>query len=326
MIAVLTDPAVGGTFVTWSLHYLAGHEKYYQAKNQSWTPVPADPLTASNSHNFHPNQPLTAEEFDQVFDGLLATPTDQFHTMYLHNFIHTTKSVDPELITRIQKISAHNSQLVVVSNSPSMSLYHAGYRSRSGSANLWSQPGQVSTNATEIFDDFVKHFFKDSHETWNQLELNEVWDQREFIALNFDFSQTQHIAPNINAGIDYYHLNTQDLFNTFDTTIRNLFAYLNLSIDPQRWTTWQVIYQQWRQCHYRRLQFAWYFDDIIHAIIHGQEIDLSRFDLDLVQEAAIQSTLIRKHNLNLKTWQLKQFSSTQQLHDLLETNIHTDSV
>jgi len=322
LIAVLTDPAVGGTFVTWSLHYLAGHDTYFSAKKQAWIDVPADPLTAINSHNFQANQPLTADEFDQTFDRLLATPTDRFHTLYLHNFMHNTESVDPDLAVRIQKISAHNSGMVVVSNSTDMNLYRAGYESRSGSANLWNRPDQVSTDSQEIFNDFVAHFFQDSQQKWNQLDLDNVWDQREFIALNFDFAHTPRIVPNIDTGISCYHLDTQDLFNTFDSTVRHLFEYLALSIDPQRWTTWQTVYQQWRQQHLKRLQFVWYFDTIVDAVVHGRHIDLTRFELDLVQEAAIQQTLIRKHNLNLKTWQLERFSNTQQLHDLLETNIH----
>ena len=51
-------------------------------------------------------------------------------------------------------------------------------------------------------------------------------------------------------------------------------------------------------------------------------MDLTRFDLDVIQEAFIQRELIYKHNLNLKTFQLEKFINTQQLHNLLEPNIH----
>ena len=52
-------------------------------------------------------------------------------------------------------------------------------------------------------------------------------------------------------------------------------------------------------------------------------MDLESFELDIMQEAAIQRELIYKYNLNFKTWQLEKFQSTRQLHALLEPNIHS---
>ena len=42
-----------------------------------------------------------------------------------------------------------------------------------------------------------------------------------------------------------------------------------------------------------------------------------------LEQAFTQHKLICKHNLNLKTQQLETFTNTQQLHNLLEPNIHT---
>lgn len=322
MIAVLTDPAVGGTFVTWSLHYLAGHQEHFVAKTQSWQAVPDFPLTDKNSHNFTANHPLTAQEFDTVFNQLINQATDQFHSIYLHNFIHTSQSLDENLVSKIKKIQQHNNKIVMISGPKHMSLYHAAYQSRSGSATLWQDTSRTSVDNDEIFQDFLQHFFADSLETWKNLQLHNIWDQREFIALNFDFDQAQTIAPNLDPACQHYSINTLELWNTFDHGIKKLFEYLELDISVSRWTNWTHVYQQWRCMHFQRMQFAWYFDAIVDGIITGQALNLSRFDLDLVQEAAIQNRLIRKHNLNLKTWQLERFSNTQQLHNLLETNIH----
>jgi hypothetical protein len=320
LIAVLTDPAVGGTFVTWSLHYLAGHDSYFVAKDRVWASVTDFPLTKINSHNFQANHPLTAQDFDGIFDILCNTPTDQFHTIYIHNFIHNSQSADPELAQRLQQVFDHSQKVVVVSNSSSMALYHVGYRSRSGTANLWQDPGRVSADHDEIFADFVDHFFAESHHKWRTLGLDDIWDRREFIALNFDFEQHQSINDNIGSKTVNYTVTTLDLWNTFDQTVVTMFDHFGIEICQARWHNWTQVYQQWRQLHYQRQQFAWYFDSIVDGIIQGQDIDLTRFELDIVQEAAIQNQLIRKHNLNLKTWQLERFSNTQQLHDLLETN------
>jgi len=321
LIAVLTDPAVGGTFLTWSLHYLAGHDVYFSAKNNSTVELPGNPLTKINSHNFIANQPLTIDEFTQVFDCLIHQPTDTFHTVYLHNFIHSTESADADLERSIDLIAEHAEKIVVVSNSENSNLYHAAYELRSGTAHLWST-NKVVNDPDEIFNDFVEHFFKHSADKWNALELTDPWDRREFIALNFDFNKTLHIKPNVDPNISCYNIDTMELFNTFDHGVKDLFEYLEIPIANERYLTWCDIYHTWQEQHRNRMQFVWYFDTIINGILHGEDIDLTRFQLDLVQEAAIQNHLIYNYNFNLKTWQLEKFTNTQQLHNLLESNFH----
>ena len=61
---------------------------------------------------------------------------------------------------------------------------------------------------------------------------------------------------------------------------------------------------------------------IIESILKNNYIDLTKFNLDIVQEATIQHELLYKHNLNLKTWQLEKFMDSKQLHSLLEPNIY----
>jgi hypothetical protein len=322
LIAVLTDPAVGGTFLTWSLHYLSGHENYFSAKNKSHCDLPADPLTAINSHNFVPNQPNTVDEFNKIFDALISQPTDTFHTIYFHNFIHKTESVDADLERSINQLVDHAKKIIVLSNSKNSMLYHAAYKLRSGDTYLWQEPGELVTDPDTIFNDFVEYFFKESLIKWNTLQLTAPWDRREFIALNFNFKKSLQIKPNINASIGCYNLDTMDLFNTFDSTVKNLFEYLDIPIAAHRWQGWVEVYNRWRQHHYNRLQFVWYFDTIIDSILRGEDFDLTRFQLDLVQEATIQNALIYNHNFNLKTWQLEKFTNTQQLHNLLEPNFH----
>jgi hypothetical protein len=85
---------------------------------------------------------------------------------------------------------------------------------------------------------------------------------------------------------------------------------------------WIKIYADWKKFHYQRLMFCWYFDQIVNYIINGYYMDLSRFNLDIMQEACIQHHLIYQHDLNLKTFNLKKFYNTQQLHQLLEKNPH----
>jgi hypothetical protein len=112
------------------------------------------------------------------------------------------------------------------------------------------------------------------------------------------------------------------LFNRFEFTAKNLFNFLNLTIDDRRWDDWVKVYQNWKIIHSDQLQFMLYFDQIVQAIVNNYYIDLTRFNLDIVQEAALQRELLYKHNLTLKIVGLKKFIDTQQLHNLLEENIY----
>jgi hypothetical protein len=320
---ILTDPGVGGTFLTWSIHYLAGHTQYFNHKINHWVDLPSDPLTNSNAHNFKPNQPNSYDEFQFCLTSLLNCETSDFHTMYFHTFGEFPPSNDfvetQKAITDVGRVATRT---VVLTNQLKNSLYQASFRQRHLSTKSFIDPSRPNLTNQEQLDDFINYFFKDSAKTYQSLNLTQVWDQREFLALNVR-EEKNSIARFVDLSIDHWDVDCLELFNTGDLCMRSLFDYLDLDIDPVRFATWIQIYQEWRKIHYNRLNFLWCFDKIVDYILNGYCMDLTHFDLDIVQEAAIQQELIYKHNLNLKTWQLEKFTSTQQLHQLLEPNTHT---
>ena len=85
LIAILTDPGKGGTFLTWSLHYLAGHTHYFNAELNSWLDLPENPLTNRNAHNFKANQIGTYSHVISTLTNLSNCKAFDFHTVYLHN-------------------------------------------------------------------------------------------------------------------------------------------------------------------------------------------------------------------------------------------------
>jgi hypothetical protein len=320
MIAVLTDPAVGGTFLTWSLHYLAGHEKYYHAVSNSWITVCADPLTNKNSHGFTPNQPNTIDAFNSIYPALVNTPTNEFHTIYFHNFAGSVGSVDQNIKKAIENLAGNST--IVLSLDTKHQLYSRSYKMRANAVTSWYDSSKKITNDKEAFDDFISYFLQESLNTWNKLALTDIWDQREFLALNLPIDSSVSMVPNVDLSQEIYMLDTMELWNTFDVTVDNLFKYLGIPIDNDRRPQWNIVYNKWRTIHYAKMLFVWNFDKIIDYIIKGNNLDLTRFNLDIIQEATIQHELIYKHNLNLKTWQLEKFTNTKQLHQLLEPNLH----
>jgi hypothetical protein len=203
-----------------------------------------------------------------------------------------------------------------------MTLYQCSYKSRANATSSFFDNNRLITDDTSRWQDYIDYFFLDSKEKWNSLNLHNVWDQREFLALNLRPFEYKTIANLFEHTDNYYQINSVDLWNTFDTNVNSLFEYLEINIDSDRYKKWISVYSEWRRIHQDRMLFCWYFKIIINNIIKGHDMDLGRFNLDIVQEVAIQHYLIYKHNLNFKTWQLEKFINTKQLHNLLEPNIH----
>jgi len=328
MILVLTDPGVGGTFLTWSLHYLAGHKNYFQIKTNSWINIPDDPIDNINAHAFLANHPVKIDQVQDMLTSLKNNQTSDFHTMYFHNLVEDIRSSNSHLnpgarhqpsAELISSIVPEFKKIIVLSGSHPLYQCSARFRVL---ARKWNDYNKRNLSNEEQLLDYIDHFFTDSYKIWQEQDLNCVWDRREFLALNMRPFSTKTISVNVDLTIPHYNFNAFELYTIFDQKIDQLFDFLEISVDDTRRSHWNEIYSKWKKIHANRLSFTMYFDTIIDYIINGNTMDLVRFDLDLVQEAAIQHYLIYKHNLNLKTWQLEKFTSTTQLHNLLEPNTH----
>lgn len=320
MIAILTDPSIGGNFLNWSIYYLAGHSHYYSAINKKLTPVSGNPLTDKNAHNFLANLPDSLEEFNEILGNLL-TNQSPYNTIYFHVFSNNHKFPN-ETSDAIKKLLPHVSKTLLVTVDSNHSLYQCSFFKRSDTGSSFDNLAVKLTTDHEKHFDFVKYWFKSSISVWGESNFNHVWDSREFLALNFRPFDVVKITDHIDLNHDHYAINAIELWDRFDETVGDVFKYLELKINIDNFNKWKTIYQAWKKNHKDRLLFAWYFDTIINYIINGYSLDLARFKLNLYQEAAIQHQLIYKHNLNLKTWQLEKFTNTQQLHELLEPNSH----
>ena len=299
IISILTDPAVGGTFVDWTIHYLLGHS------------VTDNPIQPTNAHGHIPTKPKNPLEFDKWVQEV---DTTQISTIYMHNFsrLNITEAAEsycPETAKCVQKMQEITSKLIVVSLHDDQRLYHCT------TAHRVLKPGFVS--AEEQHNNYVNVFFSRSKEKFS----NSIFDYREFLALNHQpFQSGRSIMPNINTDKVFYQLDPWELYCNFDVDI--LFSWLGFSIQTDRLDHWKTIYRQWQQLHTQRVNFATDFRLILENILHGHDQDLTVYNLDVMQEAAIQHELIYVYNLNIKTWQLNKFENTYQLHQILEPNTH----
>jgi hypothetical protein len=311
MIAILTDPEIGGTFLTWSIYYLSGRTSYFSVRHNKAVEVCDNPLTGKNAHKFLPNQPCSYDEFANIFQKTL----EHNEHLYMHQLRHGTEYAVAEVCKNAEKI-------IILSLRPEHVLYRCGYTPRANVMPGWNSEKNLS-DPDSIYEDFTEYFFKESKRLWAQEGLNNVWDKREFIALNFDPFKHSSILDYINTTTTYYQIDALDAWVNLDQHIDKLFSYLDIPVDQKRFEKWISVYGIWKNNHTKRLNFVNNFELIIDNIINDIHMDLETFDLDLSQESAIQHVLIYKHNLNLKTWQLTKFpNNTQELHKLLEPNIH----
>jgi hypothetical protein len=311
MIAVITDPGIGGTFLSWSIYYLSGRTSYFSARKDKFVEVCHNPLTDKNAHNFLPNQPRNTDDFASIFHKTLANNEH----LYMHQFKHGTKDA-------VAKVCKYAEKIIILALSPSHVLYQCSYTPRADVIPSMNSEKKL-TDPDSIHEDLVDYFFRESKQIWKTAGLNDIWDKREFIALNFDpfdhSSILNYVDPNVNK---YYQIDAHDAWLNLDQHINELFLYLNMPVDQNRFENWMSVYGVWKNNHTKRLNFVNNFEIIINNIINGVDMDLSRFEFDLIQEAAIQHQIMYKHNLNFKTWQLEKFINTKQLHNLLEPNIH----
>lgn len=320
MIAIVTDPAVGGTFLNWSIHYLAGEKEYWSAWTKKPMPLIDSPVRGKNAHDFIANQVHYLSEFFDVSDALTQSTTDLLKVIYFHHFRNTTEAKDPDTCTAVSHLNQLQAKTIFLTLNPQHLLYQCSYEKRS---MVYSGDySRILLTAREILDHFIDRFFADSRPHWDQPNLDRIWDLREFVALNIDPFAIHTVQPMIELSSQPYVLDAVELMTMFDSSVYDLFRYLDIEIDPVRYEKWLPAYLKWKRVHSRRLKFVFNFQLIVHSIVEGCDLDLTRFELDIMQEAAIQRALIYQHGLNLKTWQLEKFVNTAQLHALLEPNFH----
>jgi len=331
---ILSEFSLGGTFLDWSIHYLSGQTRFFNTDSDQWIPLSNNPVLVTNAHGHNKNHPpglaATKKCFDQ-FDK----QQGQLFSVYpvLHPFraapgekhVHPThKSVvdgrdeirqqhQEDYLEIINYCNAHNAKVVYLALDPSMVLYFS-------SALRSPRPGNSSDNHS-----IDSVFFKNSINKWKTFNLLDQWDTRERRAL--DLRPYKHIwqkFPLKNTVFKQAHtwIDSRELWHNGRHTLTQLMDYLELKIDKDRWQVWVSIYQSWQDIQLEILSFVHRCDHIVDSIINNWYYDIG--DLTLDQEAIIQHCLIYKHGVNIKTWQLTKFPrNAQDIHVLLETNIHT---
>jgi hypothetical protein len=336
-ICVTSNRSVGCTFVEWSLHFLSGQTQYYSVKLNQWLPLSQNPLTEINAHGHHKNHPSGYDNTQLYIEKFNSLPNNAIYSMYpfrlhldvaaeqaqipvdqLYNptmFDQIDEFINNDFNKILQSCNEHDIPLIFVSQDARTTLYHQNFRSLDRYA---LNPGKPKSEQ-DLVDEFQEVFFKHSVEQWKELNLTEIWDVRERMALDIrPYSALTDYKPELQ--LPHHWVNCLDLWTRSEKTIKHIMNYLNLEIVPDRWQTWLPICKNWQEYQLSLLDFCYNQPHIVEAIVNNWYY---KIDLTFQQEVLVQHFLIYQYGLNLKTWQLRKFpSNTQDLHKLLEPNIH----
>lgn len=334
-ICITSIKSVGCTFVDWSVYFLSGQNNFYKVNTQSWEPLSTNPVTGINSHGHFKNHPSGLDIHTQYFNLFDTLPSDRFYTSYsmpmhvdtaaamlnisINDVGKEYKKIKEYINNNYNKLlkscNDQNIKLVFVSSDPRTPFYSINVRSLD---RHMLKPKRASS-VNEILEEAQNTFFKDSINTWNHLGLSNIWDIRERQALDMKIHTDNEEF--IDA-LSFPHLwiNCLDLWTRGETVLKNIMEYLEIDVDQRRLDQWKPIYKHWQTILLNNLEFDYNCDHIIDAIVNNWYY---KINLTFQQEVIVQHLLIYKHNLNIKTWQLEKFpSNTQDLHKLLEPNIH----
>lgn len=332
LVCLFSDLPVGGTFVDWSMYFLSGQDNFYSVEHNSVIPLSQDPVSNKNAHSHKKNHPDGFEMTRDYFDKFSKSDCDvDFFSTYTYPYlllrVKNLLGLDTASPTDLQKIKAYQSadivQLFDWCHDSSIKVVHV---SSKGISPLYllnpRYPGFFVPGTQQFknnrYDKIWELFYQDSITKWQLSDETDIWDIRERLALDIRPFDMYEIP--VGSSHDHLRLNCQDIW-TREDAIFEVIDYVDLPLLDNRIPVWREIYRRWQTIQFQHLKFCHYFEDIVEAVVNNWYM---KIDLTFIEEAVIQHALIYQHGLNLKTWNLKQFpKNTQDLHKLLESNIHS---
>jgi len=309
--------SIGCTFLSWSYHWLSGHEQYWHAKVGTRN-LPQNPNTGINAHFFKKNYCAGYQELQ----NFVANTNNNVENCSLYVGTITSGSVtelNKDYAECLRLASNHAPLIFCVENSQDP-WYFLQKRAIDPTGNALLLPNQVELFQNYTTENFLKTYFDNS---LKQVEKN-IWDLRELIALNYVYLiPDRTYLSYVDRSMDHLYIDSRDLWLNGEDCLNHVFQYLGKQIADSRIDHWRSVYNQWQSTQLKILQFNWYLSTIVDSIVNNYSFDLDFLNLTLLQESVIQGCLIKEHNLNLKCFGLTKFpSNTKDLHVLLEPNIH----
>lgn len=217
IVGIIGPGGEGGTFLDWTLHYLAGDSfmKYIHVDRFTHEVISVihhhilkNPITIQgNAHKHkkaHPTEPIVQQCVDLY--ETIKDPRIKLLTMYI---VASQESYDlgGSYLDFVHRIVNTTTGMKIIQ------FYH---------------PDEMS-------DKLVQRIYSkipDNTENFADIESS----------VRASCSETGKIINNPNV----YSLNIETMFSDLDTEIHKIFAWLNLPIDESRYTAWLPVYREWQ--------------------------------------------------------------------------------
>ena len=313
--------SVGATFLNWSYHWLAGHDKNWN-HHQGMTVIPNNPNTGVNAHlfakNYHSGNDLWHQHLAE-YRALGQTQTVTFYGGAL--VINDPDKEDVDFAAAFNTISSEIPVVLLVESTQDPWYFCKLRQVEPTGSNQLLTAQEHKSYQQQHLNNFIEIYFKDSFDVMDK----NIWDIRELLALNFKHI-VQHTSSYRNL-LDLFkphvYVDAKELWFDGESCVQRVMLQLGQSVQQDRLPQWRIAYKDWQQSQFDIINFGWYLPHIVKSIVKGHNFDLSHVRMDLICEAVIQGMLIHDYNLNLKCYGLEKFpSNTLDLHQLLEKNTH----
>lgn len=320
----------GGHFIDWSLRYLAGQVSIdataLTSRNWHSNHVPLGSKRLGAVGGFHDTVNIIQQAqhsnktFENIYVRMLhpnAAAKQLFDKQFEELSIEQQQAVINYTWQDYKDLihwSQHHHHLTAIFDYCENDLYSIFYNDRC----VLDHNENEYEDLTSMMQVYEKTFYTTTSKHFD----NNIWDQREKLALIYNFPKPiKNFCQLFDPHLPHYYYNTDDVWNNLYAVVQEILSVGHHNLAEQNVTRWWEIYNQWRTVH--DPWFSRHLDRIVDAIINNRFLSLKRFNMNFYKEMIIQHELIVKHNLNLKTYNLVKFpNNTQDIHKLLEPNIH----
>ena len=155
---------------------------------------------------------------------------------------------------------------------------------------------------------------------WGGKNLDEIsiWELREFLSLYICQQHTSEsgidVLDDLKKNEKVLFVSIDELRDSFKETLTNIINHCELNFINKEKI--DLVYQGWVSCQYHKDKDL-IVSNIVNAVLNDINFSWDNVKLTLIDEAFVQMRL-RKHNINIKCFELNTFpSSTSELKPLL---------
>jgi hypothetical protein len=325
IVSIIGASGIGCTFADWSVQFLSGQSRYFQAETAQWKQLPDNPVGEFNAHHHPKNHPLGLHACLTTLNLFEQTPGEVF-SVYLGG--SSRESIAEEL--GISDVYKDHAQIDSYLKTELAEIWKQ-YNDR-GARNVYIRADHefsLRTLTTRSIPDptakvdaylnkttnFYNGFFP--HRNFDQLP---AWDQRELLALDMRPHKIFSVLDKIDLSLPHCFIDGQEWVTQGELAMTKIMEFCDLPVLSDRLEAWRPVYHQWQRIQAKPMSFAFRFEHIVKSVVNGWYCPI---DLTFHQEAAVQHSLIFDYGLNLRNWGLTKFpDNTQKLHKLLEANTH----